>query len=59
MAFATIATHKCLGRVLITDECYNLQDNNPDPSSFFILHDGVIKEVTKTLVTPIELTWID
>lgn len=58
MPFAIKLEHRILGAALYTDACAKM-DENADDSSTFILHEGEIKEVSKHLVEPIELTWID
>ena len=43
-------TYAHLGTVKQTDACIIMQENNPDPTSMFVEHDGEIKEVSRNLV---------
>lgn len=47
---SAIFKHKFLGGIEITEECLKMSFDNPDPTSMFIWHDGIIKEVSRCLV---------
>ncbi len=45
------ANHKHLGKVVITEHCFALKSYSTDPDTFFVEHEGEIKEVTKSLIS--------